>query len=36
MIGGASAQPRVWDFTKASLIPVAAQGTCAGRLPGGL
>ncbi len=36
MIGGTSAQPRVWDFTKANLIPVAAQGTCAGRLPGGL
>ncbi len=36
MIGGTSAQPRVWDFTKAALIPVTAQGTCAGRLPGGL
>lgn len=36
MIGGASAQPRVWDFTKANLIPVAAQGVCAGRIPGGL
>ena len=36
MIGGTSAQPRVWDFSKASLIPVTAQGTCAGRLPGGL
>ena len=36
MIGGTSAQPRVWDFTKAALIPVAAQGICAGRLPGGL
>jgi len=36
MIGGTSAQPRVWDFTKAALIAVAAQGTCAGRLPGGL
>jgi len=36
MIGGTSAQPRVWDFTKANLIPVATQGICAGRLPGGL
>lgn len=36
MIGGTSAQPRVWDFTKAALIAVTAQGTCAGRLPGGL
>src|SRR6266852_1732580 len=36
MIGGTSAQPREWDFTKAALIPVAAQGICAGRLPGGL
>ena len=36
MIGGTSAQPRVWDFTKANLIAVAAQGICAGRLPGGL
>ncbi len=36
MIGGTSAQPRVWDFTKANLIPVTAQGICAGRLPGGL
>ncbi len=36
MIGGTAAQPRVWDFTKANLIPVAAQGICAGRLPGGL
>src|SRR6266851_4431473 len=36
MIGGTSAQPRLWDFTKTALIPVAAQGICAGRLPGGL
>ncbi len=36
MIGGTSAQPRVWDFTKTNLIPVSAQGVCAGRLPGGL
>jgi hypothetical protein len=36
MIGGTSAQPRVWDFTKTALITVTAQGTCAGRLPGGL
>jgi len=38
MIGGSSGQQKaqVWDFTKANLIPVAAQGTCAGRIPGGL
>jgi len=38
MIGGSSGQQKaqVWDFTKPTLIPVAAQGTCAGRIPGGL
>ena len=38
MIGGSTGQQKaqVWDFTKPSLIPVAAQGTCAGRIPGGL
>ncbi len=34
--GDTQQQPRLWDFTKASLIPVAATGDCAGRLPGGL
>ena len=38
MIGGSTGQQKaqVWDFTKPTLIPVAAQGTCAGRIPGGL
>ena len=38
MIGGSSGQQKaqVWDFTKPTLMPVAAQGTCAGRIPGGL
>lgn len=29
-------QPRLADVTSSSLAPVAAQGDCAGRLPGGL
>ena len=34
--GDAQHQPRVGDISGGSQIPVAAQGDCAGRLPGGL
>jgi hypothetical protein len=34
--GDAQQQPRIWDLTKTNLIPVAAQGDCAGRIPGSL
>jgi hypothetical protein len=34
--GDAQQQPRIWDMTKTNLIPVAAQGDCAGRIPGSL
>jgi hypothetical protein len=34
--GDSQHQPRVADLTGKSQIPVAAQGDCAGRLPGGL
>jgi hypothetical protein len=29
-------QPRVADITNGTIVPVAAQGDCGGRLPGGL
>jgi hypothetical protein len=34
--GDAQRQPRVGDITTANIVPIAAQGDCAGRLPGGL
>jgi hypothetical protein len=34
--GDIQQQPRIGNVTNGSVIPVAAQGTCAGRLPGGL
>lgn len=34
--GDAQQQPRIGVVNTGTLIPVAAQGTCAGRLPGGL
>jgi hypothetical protein len=34
--GDAQRQPRVGDVTTGSVVPIAAQGDCAGRLPGGL
>ena len=34
--GDAQHQPRVGDLTSGSVVPVAAQGDCAGRIPGGL
>ncbi len=34
--GDIQQQPRIGDVTTGKVIPVAAQGTCAGRLPGGL
>jgi hypothetical protein len=34
--GDAQQQPRIGVVNGGTLIPVAAQGTCAGRLPGGL
>ena len=34
--GDIQQQPRIGDVTSGKVIPVAAQGTCAGRLPGGL
>jgi hypothetical protein len=34
--GDAQQQPRIGVVNAGTLIPVAAQGTCAGRLPGGL
>ncbi len=34
--GDAQSQPRVGDVTTGSIVPVAAQGACAGRIPGGL
>ena len=30
------AQARIGDVTTGKIVPVAARGTCAGRLPGGL
>jgi len=37
LAGGESpAQPRVGDVTTGNAVAIAAQGTCAGRLPGGL
>jgi hypothetical protein len=30
------ANPQVVDVTSGVLVPIAAQGDCAGRLPGGL
>jgi hypothetical protein len=34
--GDAQQQPRVGDVTSGQMVPVAAQGDCAGRIPGGL
>lgn len=34
--GDAQHQPRVADITTGKVVPVASQGDCAGRLPGGL
>ena len=34
--GDAQRQPRVGDVTTGNVVPIAAQGDCAGRLPGGL
>ncbi len=34
--GDAQHQPRIGNITTGAVIPVAAQGVCAGRLPGGL
>jgi hypothetical protein len=34
--GDAQHQPRIGNITTTAVIPVAAQGVCAGRLPGGL
>ena len=34
--GDTQQQPRVGDTTTGSLLPVAAQGICGGRIPGGL
>jgi hypothetical protein len=34
--GDAQNQPRVGDVTSGNIVPVAAQGDCAGRIPGGL
>ena len=34
--GNAQQQPRVGDVTSGVIVPVAAQGDCGGRIPGGL
>jgi hypothetical protein len=34
--GDTQLQPRVGDVTSGNVVPVAAQGDCAGRIPGGL
>ncbi len=34
--GDAESQPRVGDVTSGNIVPIAAQGACAGRIPGGL
>jgi hypothetical protein len=34
--GDVQQQPRIGNVTTGAMVPVAAQGTCAGRLPGGL
>lgn len=34
--GDVQHQPRIGDITTGSVVPVAAQGACAGRIPGGL
>jgi hypothetical protein len=34
--GNAQAQPRIADTTTQQVVPVAAEGQCAGRIPGGL
>jgi hypothetical protein len=34
--GDAQSQPRVGDVTSGAIAPIAAQGVCAGRIPGGL
>ena len=34
--GDAQRQPRVGDITTGNVVPIAAQGDCVGRLPGGL
>jgi hypothetical protein len=34
--GDTQLQPRVGDVTNGNVVPIAAQGDCAGRIPGGL
>jgi hypothetical protein len=34
--GDAQQQPRVGDVSNSNTVPVAAQGDCGGRIPGGL
>jgi hypothetical protein len=34
--GDSESQPRVGEVTTGNIVPVAAQGLCAGRIPGGL
>jgi hypothetical protein len=34
--GDAQQQPRIGDVNSANIVPVAAQGDCGGRIPGGL
>jgi hypothetical protein len=34
--GDVQQQPRIGNLATGTVIPVAAQGSCAGRLPGGL
>ena len=34
--GDTQLQPRVGDVTSGNVVPIAAQGDCAGRIPGGL
>jgi len=34
--GDVQQQPRVGDMTTGNVVPVAAQGDCGGRIPGGL
>jgi len=34
--GDSQHQPRVAEITAGAMVPVAAQGDCGGRIPGGL
>jgi hypothetical protein len=34
--GDTQRQPRIADITTGKIVPVPAQGDCAGRIPGGL